>query len=143
MKTLRISDHIHQSLTALLGQLTAQKMKMQTYSDTIESLLGQTIILPPELLDHIEGLIKKKKHLGYTTKEEFLQDATQRRLKSLSGQYEYVKMRKDVHEKLEHAIEKMNLPFLSVSDFIDKQIQSALEKYDEWKEQREGNEKTS
>jgi hypothetical protein len=143
MKTLRISDHTHQKLTALLGQLTAQKMKMQTYSDTIENLLGQTIILPPELLAHIEDSIKEKKHLKYTTKEEFLQDAARWRLKSLSGEYEYLKMRNDVYQKLEHAIKEMDLPFLSVSDFIDKQIQSALEKYDEWKEQTEENEKTS
>jgi hypothetical protein len=143
MKTLRISDHTHQKLTALLGQLTAQQMKMQTYSDTIENLLGQTIILPPELLAHIEDLIKKKKHLSYKTKEEFLQDAARWRLKSLSGEYEYVKMWNDVYEKLEPAIKEMDLPFLDVNDFINQQIKSALEKYNEWKGQKEENEKTS
>ena len=143
MKTLRISDHTHQKLTALLGQLTAQKMKMQTYSDTIESLLGQNIIVPPELLAHVEGFIEEKRHLGYTTKEEFFRDAARWRLKSLSEEYEYVEVRKDVYEKLEYAIKEMDLPFLGVSDFIDEQIKSALEKYTEWKEQTLENEKTS
>jgi hypothetical protein len=51
-------------------------------------------------------------------------------------------VRKDVYDKLEYAIKEMDLPFLGVSDFIDEQIKSALEKYGEWKEQTEENEKT-
>jgi len=50
-------------------------------------------------------------------------------------------VRKDVYEKLGYAIKEMNLPFLGVSDFIDQRIKSALEKYAEWKEQPEENEK--
>ena len=50
-------------------------------------------------------------------------------------------MRKDVYETLGYAIKEMDLPFLGVSDFIDEQIKSALEKYAEWKEQPEENEK--
>jgi len=50
---------------------------------------------------------------------------------------------KGVYETLDYAIKEMDLPFLGVSDFIDRQIKSALEKYSEWKEQREENEKTS
>jgi hypothetical protein len=45
--------------------------------------------------------------------------------------------------KLEHALKERDLPFLGVSDFIDEQIKSALEKYAEWKEQTEENEKTN
>ena len=52
-------------------------------------------------------------------------------------------MRKDEYEKLESAIKEMNLPFLGVSNFIDQQIKSALEKYAEWKEQKEEHEKRS
>ena len=50
-------------------------------------------------------------------------------------------MRKDIYEKLEHAIKEMDLPFVGVSDFIDERIKSALERYAEWKEQTEENEK--
>ena len=42
-----------------------------------------------------------------------------------------------MYEKLEHAIKEMDLGFIGVSDFINKQIKSALEKYAEWKEQTE------
>jgi hypothetical protein len=35
----------------------------------------------------------------------------------------------------------MNLTFMGVSDFIGQQIKDALEKYAEWQEQREENEK--
>jgi len=35
----------------------------------------------------------------------------------------------------------MDLPFLGVSNFIDEQIKSALEKFTEWSEQTEENEK--
>jgi len=52
-------------------------------------------------------------------------------------------VQKDAYEKLEYAIKEMDLPFLGVSDFIDEQIKSALEKYTEWKEQTEENEKRS
>ena len=143
MKTLRISDDVHQKLTGLLGELTAQTMKMQTYTDAIENLLGQSVILPPELLAQVEGFIDENKHLGYTTKEEFFRDAARWRLKSLSEEYEHVEVRKDVYEKLENAIKEMDLPFVDVSDFIDEQIKDALEKYSEWKEQTDENEKTS
>jgi len=143
MKTLKISDHTHQKLTALLGQLTAQKMKLQTCSDAIENLLGQNVIVPPELLAHVESFIKENKHLGYTTKEEFFRDAARWTLEFLSDKYECVKMRKDVYEKLEYAIKEMDLGFIGVSDFIDEQIKNALEKYAEWKKQTEENEKTS
>ena len=91
----------------------------------------------------VEVFIGEKRHLGYTTKEEFFRDAARWRLKSLSEEYEYVEVRKDVYEKLDYAIKEMDLPFLGVSDFIDEQIKSALEKYGEWKEQTEENEKRS
>ena len=116
---------------------------MQTYTNAIESLLGQSVMLPPELLTEVEKFIEEKRHLEYTTKEEFLRDTARWRLKSLSDEYEYVKVRKDVYEKLGHAMKEMDLPFVGVSDFIDQQIKNAQEKYAEWKEQAEENEKRS
>ena len=42
-----------------------------------------------------------------------------------------------------HTLKEMDLPFVGVSDFINEQIKSALEKYTEWKEQTEENPKRS
>lgn len=141
MKTLRISDNAHQRLTALLGELTAQTMKMQTYTDAIESLLSQSVILPPELLVQIESFIEENRHLGFTTREEFIRDAVRWRLRFLKERYEYLEIPKEEYEKLQYAIKEMEMPFLSVSDFIDQQIRSLLEKHAEWMRQREEYEK--
>jgi len=82
MKTLRISDSVHRKL-ATLGTLMAQTGKMQTYQDAIEAMLNRSVILPPELLAEIENFIETNKHLGYTTREEFIRDAARWRLKFL------------------------------------------------------------
>jgi metal-responsive CopG/Arc/MetJ family transcriptional regulator len=141
MKTLRISDDAHQRLTALLGELTAQTMKMQTYTDAIENLLSQSVILPSELLVQIEGFIEENRHFGFTTREEFIRDAVRWRLRFLKEEYEYVEIPKEEYEKLQQAIKEMEMPFQSVSDFIDQQIRSLLEKHAEWMRQREEYEK--
>jgi len=141
MKTLRISEDVHQKLTALLGELTAQTMKMQTYTDAIQSLLSQSVTLPPEFLAQVENFIEEKKHLGYTTREEFIRDAVRWRLRFLKEEYEYIEVPREEYEKLQQAIKEMELPFLSVNDFIDQQIKSLLEKYAEWANQKEEYEK--
>lgn len=136
MKTLRISDDAHQKLTALLGELTAQTMKMQTYTDAIETLLSQSVILPSELLNQIENFIEKNKHLGYTTREEFIRDAVRWRLRFLSGEYEHIEIPREEYERLQQAIKELETPFLSVADFIEQQIRSLLEKYAEYSKQK-------
>jgi Arc/MetJ-type ribon-helix-helix transcriptional regulator len=141
MKTLRISEDAHQRLTALLGELTAQTMKMQTYTDAIESLLSQSVILPPEFLAQIESFIEENRHLGFTTREEFIRDAVRWRLRFLKEEYEYLEIPKEEHEKLQQAMKDMEMPFLSVSDFIDQQIKNLLEKHTEWMRQRDEYEK--
>ena len=141
MKTLRISDDAHQRLTALLGELTAQTMMMQTYTDAIENLLSQSVILPSELLVQVEGFIEENRHLGFTTREEFIRDAVRWRLRFLKERYEYLEIPKEEYEKLQQAIKEMEMPFLSVSNFIDQQIRSLLEKHAEWMKQREEYEK--
>jgi Arc/MetJ-type ribon-helix-helix transcriptional regulator len=143
MKTLRISEDAHQRLTALLGELTAQTMKMQTYTDAIESLLSQSVILPPEFLAQIESFIEENRHLGYTTREEFIRDAVRWRLRFLKEEYEYLEISREDYEKLQQAIKDMEMPFLSVGDFIDQQIKSLLEKHVEWTRQKEEYEKAS
>jgi len=128
MKTLRISDDAHQKLTALLGELTAQTMKMQTYTNAIESLLSQSVIMPPELLAQVESFTEENRHLGYTTREEFIRDAVRWRLRFLKEEYEYIEIPKEEYEKLQQAIKAMSTPFLTVGDFIEQQIRSLLEK---------------
>jgi len=136
MKTLKISDEIHQKLTQFLGELTAQTMKMQTYQDAIQALLNQSVILPPELIAEVENFIQENKHLGYTTKEEFIRDATRARLRQLTGEYETIEIPKEDHDKLEKALKEMNAPYLNVADFIYQQIKEILEKYESWKKEK-------
>jgi hypothetical protein len=141
MKTLRISDDAHQKLTALLGEITAQTMKMQTYTDAIESLLSQSVILPPELLNETQNFIEANKQLGYTTREEFIRDAIRYRLRFLKDQYEYIEIPVEEYEKLQQAIRDMDTGFLSVDDFIDQQVRNLLEKHQAWIKQKEDYEK--
>lgn len=140
MKTLRITDDVHQKLTALLGELTAQTSRMQTYTDAVEALLQQSVVLPPELLAQIAGFIDKNKHLGYTSKEEFIRDAARWRLRFLTGTYEYLEVQKEKFEKAEEVIKEMSLPFLGAADFVDKQLETLLEKRAEWQRQSEEHE---
>ena len=141
MKTLRISDETHRKLTATLGTLMAQTGKMQTYQDAIEAMLNQSVILPTELLAQIENFIEENKHLGFTRREEFIRDAARWRLKFLSENYEYVEIPKEKYEKLEAAVKDMSIPYHSASDFIHKQVDEVLEKYNAWLEEKEEQQK--
>ncbi|MBS7639004.1 MAG: ribbon-helix-helix domain-containing protein [Candidatus Bathyarchaeia archaeon] len=136
MKTLRISDDVHQKLTALLGELVAQTSKMQTYQDAIEAMLNQSVILPPELLNEVENFISRNRHLGYTTKEEFIRDAVRWRLRTLSGEYETIEIPKSEFDELKDALKEMNAPYLSVTDFIYSQIRQVLEEYRKYRRER-------
>ncbi|MEM3458983.1 MAG: ribbon-helix-helix domain-containing protein [Candidatus Bathyarchaeia archaeon] len=141
MKTLRVSDDAHQKLTALLGELTAQTMRMQTYTDAIESLLSQSVILPAELLGEVEGFIDENRGLGFTTREEFIRDAVRWRLRFLKGECEYFEVSRGEFERLQQAIRDLDLPFLSVNDFLEQQIRGLLERHGEWLRQKEAFEK--
>lgn len=136
MKTLRISDDVHQKLTALLGELMVQTSKMQTYQDAIEAMLYQSVILPPELLNEVEKFIKAHKGRGYTTKEEFIRQAVRFMLKWESADYEYIEIPREDYEKLNRAVKEMNTPYANAEDFILKQVQEALERYEEWLKER-------
>jgi hypothetical protein len=59
VKTVRTSDETHRKLMGTVGTLMAQTGKMQTYQDTIEAMLNQSVILPTELLQEVEEFIKK------------------------------------------------------------------------------------
>jgi metal-responsive CopG/Arc/MetJ family transcriptional regulator len=133
MKTLRISEDIHQKLTALLGELMAQTSKMQTYQDAINALINESVILPQELLTQTEAFIEENKHMGFTTKEEFIRDAIRFRLTWLSQENECVEIPKIQYQQLNEAVKEMNTPYKSAEDFINTQVEEALEKYEEWK----------
>ncbi|MCR8488942.1 MAG: hypothetical protein NDP23_05270 [Crenarchaeota archaeon] len=40
MKTIRVSDETHKKLTEILGKLTAESGKMQTYDEVISILIA-------------------------------------------------------------------------------------------------------
>lgn len=136
MKTLRISEDVHQKLTGLLGELTAQTNKMQTYQDAIEALLEESVMLPPELLAQIESFVEENKQLGFTTKEELIRDAIRFRLTMLKGEYELVEILREDCEQLEEALKEMSTPYRNAEDFLIGQVREALEKHEEWKQSR-------
>ncbi|MEM1536392.1 MAG: ribbon-helix-helix domain-containing protein [Candidatus Bathyarchaeia archaeon] len=137
MKTLRVSDDVHQKLTALLGELMAQTSKMQTYQDAIEAMLYQSVILPPELISEVERFIQTHKGRGYTTKEEFIRQAIRFFLKWESGEYEYIEIPREKYEKLNRAVKDMRMPYYSAAEFIEDQIDKALEQYEKFLEEME------
>ena len=136
MKTLRISDDVHRKLTATVGTLMAQTGKMQPYQDAIEAMLNQSVILPPELLAEIENFIETNKHLGYTTREEFIRDSARWRLKFLKKECEYVEVPKEKYGRLNEAVKMMNTPYYNAQDSIHKQMEHVLEQFDKWLEEK-------
>jgi len=80
MKTLRISENAHRKLTRWLGQMMAHSGKAKTYSDVIEALVSQAVLLSPELVERIDEFIEANKKLGYVTREEFLREAVNEKL---------------------------------------------------------------
>jgi len=136
LKTLKISDDIHSKLTGLLGELTAQTNKMQTYQDAINALLKESVMLPPEIIVQTENFIEENKDLGFTTKEEFVRDAIRRRLEQLKSRSESIDVPRDQYDELDEALQEMNIEFRSPEQFIYSQIDSVLEKYEEYKKAR-------
>ncbi|MEM3726117.1 MAG: ribbon-helix-helix domain-containing protein [Candidatus Bathyarchaeia archaeon] len=143
MKTLRISDSAHEKLTQLLGDLTAQTKTLQTYTDAIESLLSNSVILPPELLAEVENFINKNKQRGYTTREEFIREAIRFQLDWLNDEYEYFEVPKETIEKMDAIIhyltpENFGAPSNAkelISEAIDNAIERVFDAYKEGKEQ--------
>lgn len=137
MKTLRISDDAHQKLTAMLGEITAQTMKMQTYTDAIENLLSTSISLPPELLNETQTFIETNRNLGYTSREEFIRDAIRKQLRAQKDQYVCIEITKDEYEKTQQALQDLDTEFLSVDDFINQQIRNLISKHQDYVKQKE------
>jgi metal-responsive CopG/Arc/MetJ family transcriptional regulator len=133
MKTLKISDGIHSKLTSLLGELTAETSKMQTYQDAINALLNESVMLPPEVIVQTQNFIEENKQMGYTTKEEFVRDAIRYRLERLKNDNEYIEVSREQYNELDEALKEMGSPFRSPEQFIRNQISEVLYKYDEYK----------
>jgi metal-responsive CopG/Arc/MetJ family transcriptional regulator len=142
MKTLRISDDAHQKLTAMLGEITAQTMKMQTYTDAIENMLSTSISLPPQLLNETQTFIEANRNLGYTSREEFIRDAIRKQLRAIKEEYTCVEVPKDEYERMQQALQDLDTDFLSVDDFINQQIHSLLAKHQEMLKEKEAYERT-
>jgi hypothetical protein len=86
LKTLKISDEAHAKLTSVVGRLMAETGKMKTYCDAIEAILSKSVMLSQEVLDHVENLIRGNSQLGYTAREEFIQDAIRMKLTCLRNE---------------------------------------------------------
>ena len=99
MKTLKISDEAHAKLISVVGRLMAETGKMKTYSDAIETMLNKSVILSQRLLEDVECFIKDNSQLGYTTKEEFLDDAIRSRLTWLKGENECVEIPREQYDR--------------------------------------------
>lgn len=126
MKTLRISDETHRKLTAMLGMLMAETGKMQTYQDAISALLTRSVKLPKETLADVENFIKKNRHLGYISREEFVKEAIRFKLRMLRDRKEYIEIPKEKYEKLNHALKEMNTPYSHFNGYIHRQIETLL-----------------
>jgi Arc/MetJ-type ribon-helix-helix transcriptional regulator len=134
VKTLRISEDVHTKLTAMLGELMVQTSKMQTYQDAINALINESVILPQELSVQIQNFIEENKHLGFTTREEFIRDAIRFRLAWFRAENEYVEIPKEQYNLLGEAVREMNTSYRDADDFVNDRIREALRKYEEWKQ---------
>jgi hypothetical protein len=83
-------------------------------------------MLPPELLTQTQNFIEENKHLGYTTKEEFVRDAIRFRLTWLKGDNECIEIPREQYEKLNEAVKEMDTPFNDADHFINSQINEIL-----------------
>ena len=137
MKAIKISDDIHSKLTGLLGELTAETNKMQTYQDAINALLEQSVILPSEVIAKVENFIEENKDVGFTNKEDFVRDAIRYRLERLKNDNEFLEVSREQYDELEEALKEMGTPFRSPEQFIRSQISVALYKYEEFKNSKD------
>ena len=74
--------------------------------------------------------------LGFTTKEEFVRDAIRFRLNWLKSGNECLEIPRDQYEELNEAVKEMDMPFRTVEQFVNSQIDQVLEKYEEFKKSR-------
>jgi len=69
----------------------------------------------------------------YTTKEEFVRDAIRFRLTWLKGDNQCLEIHRDQFEKINEALEEMDMLFHTAEQFINSQINEIIEKCEEYK----------
>jgi hypothetical protein len=82
LKTLRVSDSLHDKLTRLLGEMMAKTGKPQTYTDVVDRLTAQSIIMPTKLLEKIDAVINTKQ-FSCKSREQFIEDAVTAMIQNL------------------------------------------------------------
>jgi len=138
MKTLRVQDEVHEKLTTLVGELTAESGKLQTYADVLTKLLETSIILPEDLIKEISEVIKDRRVVGYTTPADFVRDAVRRRLEEIKSEEFYVNVPIPMkeYELLNRAMEETGAPFKNADDYIRQHIREKTEEYERYIEAR-------
>jgi hypothetical protein len=142
LKSVKVPEKTSEKLSVLIGRETAEKLEKQTYSDAIKFLLDYHVVFPPQIISQIKELMKNKE-LGYRSKEEFLYEAAKSLLKSYNEEIETICVSRCLYEKTETAIKDLNLPYLSVDDFVEEQLKKLSEQHDQWKELQEVEENDS
>ena len=121
VKTIKVSYKISEQLTFWVGKTTAEKRVKQTCSDAIKYLLEHRVMVPSEMIVHIEEYIKNKQ-ISYSSKEEFFYESAKRLLTYYNEDSKFIKVNKYICQKAKTAIKDMDLPFISVDDFFETQI---------------------
>jgi len=130
MKNIRVEDAIHERLTTLVGELTAESGRMKTYADAIENLLGTSVVLPQNLVKKIEDTISEGRLIGYKNHVEFVRDAVRDRLKEILEEEFYVRVpipRKE-YTILEKLLEEKAAPYTDPSDYLREHVHEIVEK---------------
>jgi hypothetical protein len=71
--------------------------------------------------------------MGFTTKEEFVRNAIRFRLNWFKSGNECIEIPREQYEELNEAVKEMDLPFRTADQSINSQIETILEKYEDYK----------
>ena len=136
MKTLKVQEEIHEKLTTLVGELTAESGKLQTYADVLTKLLETSIILPEDLVKEINGMIQNRRAVGYTTIADFVRDAVRRRLEDFQTEEVYVNIPIPLEEYhlLNQAMEETGAAYRNADEYIRNHIREKTEEYRQYLE---------
>jgi Arc/MetJ-type ribon-helix-helix transcriptional regulator len=136
MKTLKVQEEIHEKLTTLVGELTAESGKLQTYADVLTKLLETSIVLPEDLVKEINDMIVNRRAIGYTTIADFVRDAVRRRLEDLQTEEVYVNIPIPLEEYrlLNRAMEETGAVYRNADDYMRQHIREKTEEYQQYLE---------
>jgi Arc/MetJ-type ribon-helix-helix transcriptional regulator len=134
MKTLKVQDEIHEKLTSLVGELTAESGKLQTYADALTRLLETSIVFPEALVSRINETIENQSAIGYTTVIDFVRDAVRRRLDELKAEEFYVNVPipSEEYHLLDRAMEETGAEYKNADDYLRQHIREKTEEYQQY-----------